>query len=89
AFAVAALVPAAAFVHALVLTPQVLDGPVPFVSVPWIPQLGLNLSMNMDVLGWVLTLIVTGVGALVLLYCRWYFHDEAAGIGQFAGVLLA
>ncbi|EEB9150667.1 Na+/H+ antiporter subunit A, partial [Salmonella enterica subsp. enterica serovar Paratyphi B] len=34
-------------------------------------------------------LIVTGVGALVLLYCRWYFHDDAAGIGQFAGVLLA
>lgn len=89
AFAVAALVPAAAFVHALVLTPRVLEGTTPFVSVTWIAQLGLNLSMNMDVLGWVLTLIVTGVGALVLLYCRWYFHDDATGIGQFAGVLLA
>ena len=88
AFAFAALVPAAAFVHALVMTPQVLDGDSPFVSLSWIPQLGLNLSMHMDVLGWVLTLIVTGVGALVLLYCRWYFHDDSAGIGQFAGVLL-
>jgi multicomponent Na+:H+ antiporter subunit A len=88
AFAFAALVPAAAFVHALVMTPQVLDGDAPFVSLSWIPQLGLNLSMHMDVLGWVLTLIVTGVGALVLLYCRWYFHDDSAGIGQFAGVLL-
>lgn len=89
AFAIAALVPTAAFVHALVMTPQVLAGSLPFVSVPWIPQLGLNLSMRMDVLGWVLTLIVTGVGALVLLYCRWYFHDGATGLGQFAGVLLA
>ena len=89
AFAIAALVPAAAFVHALVLTPQVLDSETtPFESVSWIPQLGLNLSMRMDVLGWVLTLIVTGVGALVLLYCRWYFHDDATGLGQFAGVLL-
>ncbi|WP_029264130.1 MULTISPECIES: Na+/H+ antiporter subunit A [unclassified Microbacterium] len=88
AFAIAALVPAAAFVHALVMTPQVLDGPVPYESVEWIPQLGLNLSMNMDVLGWVLTLIVTGVGALVLLYCRWYFYEDSAGVGQFAGVLL-
>ncbi|GAB3597657.1 Na+/H+ antiporter subunit A [Microbacterium tumbae] len=89
AFAIAALVPAAAFVHALVLTPQVL-GPAsaPFESIEWIPQLGLNLSMHMDVLGWVLTLIVTGVGSLVLLYCRWYFHDDATGLGQFAGVLL-
>ncbi|WP_243228551.1 Na+/H+ antiporter subunit A [Microbacterium sp. CIAB417] len=89
AFAIAALVPAAAFVHALVLTPQVLDpDQAPFESLAWIPQLDLNLSMHMDVLGWVMTLIVTGVGALVLLYCRWYFHDEAAGLGQFAGVLL-
>lgn len=89
AFGVAALVPAAAFVHALVLTPQVLDDDrVPFESVAWIPQLGLNLSMRMDVLGWVLTLIVTGVGALVLLYCRWYFHDDSVSIGQFSAVLL-
>lgn len=89
AFAIAALVPAAAFVHALVLTPQVLDADAtPFESVAWIPQLGLNLSTRMDVLGWVMTLIVTGVGALVLLYCRWYFHDSAAGLGQFAAVLL-
>ncbi|MFB7249401.1 Na+/H+ antiporter subunit A [Microbacterium sp. NPDC056234] len=89
AFAIAALVPAAAFVHALVLTPQVLDPETtPFESIAWIPQLGLNLSMRMDVLGWIMTLIVTGVGALVLLYCRWYFHDSAAGLGQFAGVLL-
>ena len=89
AFAIAALIPAAAFIHALTLTPQVLaEDPAPFESVPWIPQLGLNLSMNMDVLGWVLTLIVTGVGALVLLYCRWYFHDDSSELGQFAGVLL-
>ena len=89
AFAIAALIPAAAFVHALVMTPQVLAAdPTPFESVEWIPQLGLNLSMHMDVLGWVLTLIVTGVGALVLLYCRWYFFDDTVDIGQFAGVLL-
>jgi len=89
AFVIAALVPAAAFVHALTLTPQVLDPKtIPFQDYEWIPQLGLHLSMRMDVLGWVLTLIVTGVGALVLLYCRWYFHDDGAEVGQFAGVLL-
>jgi len=89
AFAVAALIPAAAFVHALIQTPQVLAAdPAPFENVAWIPQLGLNLSMHMDVLGWVLTLIVTGVGALVLLYCRWYFYDDTTDLGSFAGVLL-
>ncbi|MDT0157762.1 Na+/H+ antiporter subunit A [Microbacterium sp. ARD32] len=89
AFVIGALVPAAAFVHALTLTPQVLAAKsIPFEDYDWIPQLGLHLSMRMDVLGWVLTLIVTGVGALVLLYCRWYFHDDASEVGQFAGVLL-
>lgn len=89
AFVLGALVPAAAFVHALLRTPEVLDpDTVPFESYAWIPQLGLNLSMRMDVLGWVMTLIVTGVGALVLLYCRWYFHDDARAVGSFAGVLL-
>jgi len=89
AFVLGALVPAAAFVHALTLTPEVLDPKtVPFQDYEWIPQLGLHLSMRLDVLGWVLTLIVTGVGALVLLYCRWYFYEDAAGVGQFAGVLL-
>src|SRR5690606_25730710 len=89
AFAIAALIPAATFVHALMMTPQVLAAdPAPFETVSWIPQLGLNLSMHMDVLGWVLTLIVTGVGALVLLYCRWYFFDDTTELGQFAGVLL-
>ncbi|MFC4138330.1 MULTISPECIES: Na+/H+ antiporter subunit A [unclassified Microbacterium] len=89
AFAVGALIPAAAFVHALVLTPQVLDpATIPFETYPWIPQLGLNLSMRMTPLSWVMTLIVTGVGALVLFYCRWYFFDEGREVGQFAGVLL-
>ncbi|UNK70828.1 Na+/H+ antiporter subunit A [Microbacterium sp. H1-D42] len=88
AFVIGALVPAAAFVHALMLTPAVMNpDTVPFESYEWIPQLGLNISMRMDVLGWVMTLVVTGVGALVLLYCRWYFHDDKA-VGQFAGVLL-
>ncbi|MFJ4165661.1 Na+/H+ antiporter subunit A [Microbacterium sp. NPDC089698] len=94
AFAVAALVPAAAFVHLVVLTPQVLAGSedpalVPRESVDWIPQLGLSLSFRLDELSWLLALIVTGVGALVLLYCRWYFRGSKEGIGQFAAVLLA
>src|SRR5690606_35642550 len=33
--------------------------------------------------------IVTGVGALVMLYCRWYFTDGDEGLGLFSAVLLA
>lgn len=89
AFFFAALVPIAAFVHALVVAPDVFAGRSPFETFPWIPQLGLDLSMRMDTLGWVMALIVTGVGALVMVYCRWYFDGKKDGVGQFSAVLLA
>lgn len=89
AFYAAALVSAAAFAYTVVLSPAVLSGDIPFEAYSWIPPLGIELSMRMTTLSWVLALIVTGVGALVLLYCRWYFRDSAEGLGQFAAVLLA
>ncbi|MGV9195433.1 Na+/H+ antiporter subunit A [Microbacterium sp. MC2] len=89
AFYVAASVPAVAFGHAVAMAPAVFAGDAPFESLPWIRPLGVDLSMHMDTLGWVMTLIVTGVGALVMLYCRWYFAGHEAGTGLFAAVLLA
>jgi len=89
AFLVAALVPIAAFVHAILQAPAVIASDGPIESLPWIPQLGISLSMRMDTLAWVMALIVTGVGALVLIYCRWYFAGKKAGVGIFSAVLLA
>ncbi len=89
AFYVAALLPLAAFVQAAMQTGAVLSGDVPFETYAWIPSLGIDLSMRMDTLGWVMALIVTGVGALVMIYCRWYFRGKTTGVGQFSAVLLA
>jgi multicomponent Na+:H+ antiporter subunit A len=89
AFYVAAVLPIAAFVYTAALTPAVLSGDIPFESYDWIPPLGIELSMRMDVLGWLMALIVTGVGALVMIYCRWYFRGKSDGLGQFSAVLLA
>ena len=88
AFYVAAVLPALAFAHAIVLAPAVFAGDIPFEEYRWIPAINVSLSMRMDVLGWLLTLVVTGVGALVMLYCRWYFRGKTAGVGQFSAVLL-
>ena len=89
AFYVAAVLPAVAFVDTLWRTPDVLSGRIPFESYEWIPRLGIALSMRMDLLGWILTLVVTGVGALVMVYCRWYFQGKTTGLAQFSAVLLA
>lgn len=89
AFYVAALLPAVAFVHTAMATPAVMSGSIPFEEYEWIPSLGIALSMRMDTLAWLMALIVSGVGALVMFYCRWYFRDKTEGVGQFSAVLLA
>ena len=88
-FFIAALVPLAALVHALVLGPAVVGGRVVAESYSWIPELSVALAVRLDVLSWVMVLIVTGVGALVLVYCASYFRDEEVGLGRFAAILLA
>ena len=80
-FFVAALVPIIAFVYTALQTPRVVSGEVLTESYAWIPSLGLSLSMRMDTLGWLMALIVTGVGALVMIYCRWYFADTTKDAG--------
>ncbi|WP_447587239.1 Na+/H+ antiporter subunit A [Microbacterium lacticum] len=80
-FFVAAIVPIVAFVHTAAQTPRVVSGEVLTESYAWIPSLGLSLSMRMDTLGWLMALIVTGVGALVMIYCRWYFADTTKDAG--------
>ena len=43
---------------------------------PWIPELQLDLAFRMDALAWVMSLLVLGVGALVLVYCARYFETR-------------
>ncbi|MDX2376267.1 Na+/H+ antiporter subunit A [Microbacterium sp. LRZ72] len=89
AFYVAVAMALVAFTDALLRAPLVISGSIPAEAYDWIPALGVQLSMRMNVLAWVMALVVTGVGALVLLYCRWYFRGKTDGIGQFSAVLLA
>ncbi|GAB3277615.1 Na+/H+ antiporter subunit A [Microbacterium lacusdiani] len=88
-FYVAAVFPLAAFVHACLASARVLHGDIPFAAYAWIRPLGIEISMRMDTLGWVMALVVSGVGALVMIYCRWYFRGRSEGLGRFSSVLLA
>lgn len=86
------LVPAAAvagsFVSVLSLAPAVIGrGEALTVSIPWIPSLGVSLSFRMDALAWLVSLVVTGVGALVLVYCSAYFSDDEPALPRFAALL--
>ncbi|HEU4568321.1 MAG TPA: Na+/H+ antiporter subunit A [Marmoricola sp.] len=88
AFPVLALVPLAAFAWTAGRTGAVLDGRTVTQHVTWVPTLDLELTFAMSTLQWLLALVVSGVGALVLFYCTWYFADEEPGLVSFAGNFL-
>ena len=58
-------------------------------TTPWVPSLDLEVALRLDALSLTLAALVTGVGALVLLYCARYFEPDDEGLGRFAGVMTA
>ncbi|WP_375164461.1 proton-conducting transporter membrane subunit, partial [Arthrobacter sp.] len=99
AFYVLAAVPAAGFLWLLATFSNYTDSAQvaangqpnapPSVVLPWIPQLQLELAFRMDALSAVLSILVLGVGSLVLFYCARYFKQDDANIGPFGAQLLA
>jgi multicomponent Na+:H+ antiporter subunit A len=89
AFPVIALVPLAAFVWTVSRSEAVADGRTLTQSITWIPVLDLQLSFAMGTLQWLLALVVSGIGAVVLFYCTWYFGDDQPGLASFSGTFTA
>lgn len=90
AFYALAAVPAASFVWLLLQHGPVYAGTGSISeTVPWIPGLQLELAFRMDALAWVMSLLVLGVGSLVLVYCARYFKKKDQDLGAFGAQLLA
>lgn len=88
-FLLLALVPGATFVWLLAQTSRVTDGEVVTETVPWVPSLGMDFALQLGTLQWLLGLLVSGVGALALLYCTWYFKHDDPSLWRFTGVFTA
>ncbi|MBD8044619.1 Na+/H+ antiporter subunit A [Arthrobacter sp. Sa2BUA2] len=99
AFYILAAVPAAAFIWLMATFPsytgadQSLSSGAPnappSVVIPWIPDLRVELSFRMDALSADLSILILGVGSLVLFYCARYFRPEDPKMGAFGSQLLA
>jgi len=83
----AALIAGAALALLLGLVPRVFAGESLLASLPWLPALGLNLSLRLDGLGLLFALLILGIGLLVILYARYYL-SERDPMGRFYGLLL-
>ena len=88
AFLLLAAVPAAAAGWAATRMPGGTS-PSHEEQVSWVPGLGLGLAFRVDTLSWVLTVVVSVIGALVLLYCAHYLEGDDGQVGLLAGSLVA
>ncbi|HEY0644208.1 MAG TPA: proton-conducting transporter membrane subunit, partial [Nocardioides sp.] len=89
AFLVIALVPLAGLGWTLGQTGAVRAGRVPVEHLGWVPSLDMDLAFRLGALQWLMALVVTGIGALVLVYCASYFDDDEPGLATFASVFIA
>ncbi|MFI6738414.1 Na+/H+ antiporter subunit A [Nonomuraea sp. NPDC050451] len=74
--AVLALPPGVAFLAVLLWLP-------PRESAAWAPTLGLELSFRADAPAVLMMSLVTGVGALVMIYSSRYFPPDDKGLGRY------
>ncbi len=76
------------FVYLTTYLPTVADGGVVALSLPWVPELGLTLSLYLDGLSLFFALIIVGIGTVVCLYTGYYF-DDTHELNRFYGLLFA
>ncbi len=75
------------FLVTLLLFPQISDGAIVY-RIEWIPKLGLNLTLRMDGLAWLFSVLITLIGLLVVLYARYYMSPKDP-VARFYALLLA
>lgn len=46
------------------------------LHIDWVPQLSMDITLRLDALAAIMSVLVLGVGTLVLLYCAEYFHHS-------------
>ncbi|MFB8829279.1 monovalent cation/H+ antiporter subunit A [Azotobacter sp. CWF10] len=85
--AVAALVPLLGLILLFSQSAAVLSGALIETSIPWLPELGLNLSLRLDGLGFLFALLILGIGILVIVYARYYLAKHEP-MGRFFAFLL-
>jgi multicomponent K+:H+ antiporter subunit A len=79
--------------------PQVASGEIIRSNIEWLPTLGVDFALRMDGYAWMFSMLVTGIGFLVVLYARYYMSPQdpvprffsffLAFMGAMLGVVLA
>ncbi len=82
-----ALAPLGAFAWFVSCIPVIAGGDVVTASIAWVPALGIDVAMRLDGLSLLFALLITGIGALIVLYAGAYLSDHHH-LGRFYAYLL-
>lgn len=83
----AGLAPLVALVLLFSKRNAVYGGEVEIVTLPWLPEIGLNLALRLDGLGYLFAFLILGIGLLVILYARYYLAKKEP-MGRFYAFFL-
>ena len=75
-------------VQAAMLFPEVSNNGVIHQNIEWLGLLGLNLHIRMDGFAWMFSMLILGIGSLVVLYAR-YYMSQADPVPRFFSFFLA
>lgn len=62
------VVPVVIFGYLATYLPMLANGETAMYEIPWIPYLDINFAVFVDGLGLIFALIISGIGALVVIY---------------------
>lgn len=82
------IVPLALVIYFAKQYPQISDGNIMEHSVAWIQMFDIHFTVYLDGLALLFSLIITGVGALVVLYSIFYLSKEREALHNFYVYLL-
>ena len=82
-----ALAPVAIFIHFLGFATEVADGGVVTGGFQWVPSFNVSFSWLIDGLSLTFALLISGIGALIILYSGGYLKGHAQ-LGRFFSFLL-
>ena len=83
-----ALVPGSVALYAVALQRSVAGGAFETFRAPWIPSLGLDWAFRVDGLANLFVLLISGIGALIVVYASHYLREHTR-LGRFYSFLFA
>lgn len=82
-----AVLPALTLVLILMNAGDIVQGERFQAAIPWIPSIGLELAFRLDGLALLFSILILGIGLLVILYARYYLSDKDP-MGKFYAYLM-